>query len=125
MVDSLADGIARLEQDPCLGVRLRGVPGKDGLCEYRITRRRKSWRIIYEVRPPGPVAYIHLIGEHYLPVLAATYLDEPKRPSGRLAAQAGLPDIYVDLVRHRGLTEQQIREMVREIVRGVNQPKCC
>jgi hypothetical protein len=124
-VESLAEGIARLEQDPCIGVRLRGVPGDRVVCELRIGGRRPSWRILYSVRPPGPRPNVYLVGEHYLPIEPATYLGKPKIPKDRLAVRAGMPDVYADFARSLGLSETEIRSMIEEIKRGVKQPACC
>lgn len=125
VVEAIALGIARLEQDPCIGARLRGLPADRDFCELRIGSRRRSWRILYSVRPPGPRPNIYLIGEHYLPIEPATYLRDPKDPKDRLAVRARMPDVYADFVRSLGISEAEIRAMIAEIKRGVKQPVCC
>lgn len=125
VVAAIADGIARIEQDPCIGERLRGVPEERVFCELRIGGRRPSWRILYSLRPPGSRPNLYLIGEHYMPTEPRTYVGRPRKPKDRLAVRAGFPDVYVDLARSRRWSEAQIRAMLDEVKRGVSQQPCC
>jgi len=124
VVTALADAIAAIEDEPCSGKALRGS-GTRGYCEYRLTRRRRSWRILYQVRGAEKTPYLLTFGEHYLPVEVKSFRPPARRVPQRLGAELGFDDVYVSLVRLLGLDETQIREMVRAVRGGALQRPCC
>ena len=124
MATALADAIAAIEDEPCSGKALRGS-GARGYCEYRLTRRRKSWRILYQVRGPNNTPRLLIFGEHYLPVEVKSYRPPARRVPRRLGSELGLDDVYVSLVGLLGLSDKEIRDMVNAVRGGAQQRPCC
>lgn len=78
--------------------------------------------MLYRVPGPNKAAVLLLLGEHYLPIDAATY-ESPPHPRGRLGVRLRIADPYSAVVRQCKLTDEELKQLVIDLEKP--QKSCC